>query len=107
MAHPKKIIGSPAGLPVIVSPVNDLLGLAICEGIEDALSVYAATGLGAWAAGGATFLPKLADAVPSYVECVTVFAHGDAAGQAGEGALARSLSNKGVAVSVTGDADGR
>ena len=76
MAHPKKIIGSPAGLPVIVSPVNDLLGLAICEGIEDALSVYAATGLGAWAAGGA-------------------------------GALARSLSNKGVAVSVTGDADGR
>jgi hypothetical protein len=106
LEHPKKIIGSPVGLPVVVAPVNDLLGLAICEGLEDALSVYEATGLGAWAAGGAAFLPKLADAVPSYVECVTIYQHDDAAGQAGAAALARSLSDKGVSVSVTGGAHG-
>ena len=104
--HPKKIIGSPGGLPVVVAPVNDLLGLAICEGLEDALSVSEATGLGGWAAGGAGFLPKLADAVPSYVECVTIYQHDDAAGQAGVAALARSLSDKGVSVSVTGGAHG-
>jgi hypothetical protein len=34
---PNKImIGSPGGLPIIIAPPNDLLGLAITEGLEDA-----------------------------------------------------------------------
>ena len=37
-------------MPIVLAPVNDGLGLAITEGIEDALSVHLATGLGAWAA---------------------------------------------------------
>jgi Toprim domain len=96
--HPKKTIGSPAGLPIAVAPVNDLLGLAITEGLEDALSVAEATGLGVWAAGGASFMPKLAAAVPSYVECVTIFAHADQAGRKGARDLERLLLNRGIEV---------
>ena len=40
------------GSPIVVAPLNDGLGLAITEGIEDALSIHIATGLGAWATGG-------------------------------------------------------
>ena len=36
------------------------MGLGIAEGFEDALSIHQATGLGAWASGGASFMPKLA-----------------------------------------------
>ena len=58
---PNKItIASPAGRPMVLAPVSDLFALVICEGVEDALSVHLATGLGAWAAGGGSFLPKLA-----------------------------------------------
>ena len=74
---PGKIaVGAHSSVPIVVAPVNDLLGLAICEGVEDALTA-AAIGLGAWAAGGATFMPALAAAIPNYVECVTIFAHAD------------------------------
>jgi hypothetical protein len=76
--RPNKItIASPAGLPMVLAPVNDLMGLAITEGCEDALSVHSATGLGAWASGGRTFMPKLASAVPDYIEAVTICAHDD------------------------------
>jgi putative DNA primase/helicase len=76
--EPNKItIASPAGKPMVVAPINDLLGLAICEGVEDALSTHQATGLGAWASGGDVLLPKLADAVQDYVEAVTICAHSE------------------------------
>lgn len=101
--HPKKIIGSPKGLPLVVSPINDGLGLAVTEGLEDALSVAEATGLGVWASGGATFLAKIADSIPHYVEAVTIYAHADAAGQAGAEALARDCEVRGRSVSITGD----
>ena len=39
----KKITGPGMGVPIVISPPNDLLGLAITEGIEDGLSVYQAT----------------------------------------------------------------
>ena len=65
-------LGLPRGAPIVLAPVNDGLGLAITEGIEDGLSVYAATGLGVWAAGSAPLMPALADAVPNYVQCVTI-----------------------------------
>ena len=50
----KLIIGSPGGMPITLAPANDLLALAIAEGIEDALALHHALGIGAWAAGGAS-----------------------------------------------------
>ena len=77
---------------------NDLLGLAITEGIEDGLTAYAATGLGVWAACTAGRMPALADAVPDYIEAVTIFAHPDPAGQRGAVALADTLDARGIEV---------
>ena len=85
-------------MPIVVAPANDLLAISIHEGIEDALSAHEATGLGAWASGGAPFLPHLADAVPSYIETVTVVAHSDEAGRIGARELARRLVARGFKV---------
>jgi hypothetical protein len=98
----KLIIGSPRGMPIILAPPNDLLGLAICEGIEDALTAHAATGLGAWAAGAAGFMPKLAAVVPSYIEAVTIFAHADKAGEAGARQLATVIRRRGIEIRIEG-----
>jgi putative DNA primase/helicase len=84
------------GTPVVLAPVNDGLGLAITEGIEDALSIAEATGLGVWAALGAGRMASLADAVPAYVECVTICGHRDPAGERGARELAARLSERGV-----------
>src|SRR5262249_40690561 len=73
----KRMLGPSRGLPLVVAPPNDLLGLAITEGIEDAASVHQVTGLGAWAAGCANRLPGLAEAVPNFIETVTIYAHDD------------------------------
>jgi hypothetical protein len=74
-------LGRTAGWPIVLAPLNDSLGLAITEGAEDALSIHAATGLGAWCSGGASRLPALADAVPSYCDCVTVVVDDDRDGR--------------------------
>jgi hypothetical protein len=76
----KIMIGKSVGFPIVLAPVNDGLGLAIAEGIEDALSLHEATGLGAWAAGSASRLPALVERIPGYVECVSISADGDDAG---------------------------
>lgn len=91
---PNKItIASPAGMPIVLAPMNDLMGLAITEGIEDALSVHQATGLGAWAAGSAPFLPKLVAAIGQLsVDCVTVFVDDDDAGRRHAHELAAALA---------------
>jgi len=91
---PNKImIASPAGNPIAVAAMSDSMwGLAITEGIEDALSIHAATGLGAWATGSASHMPKLATAiVRAEPECVHVFADGDVAGQRHAHELAAEL----------------
>jgi hypothetical protein len=98
----KLIIGRPLGRPIVLAPPNDLLGLAVCEGLEDGLTVHEATGLGAWAAGAAGFMPKLADTVPHYIEAVTIFAHPDAAGERGARQLAAALRQRGIEVAVEG-----
>ena len=78
---PNKVtVGSPAGQPIVLAPLNDLLGLAITEGIEDALSLHAASGLGAWAAGGASHMRALAAAVPDHVDWFRIVADGDETG---------------------------
>lgn len=95
----KLTIGSPAGMPMVLAPMGDLLGLGICEGVEDALSVHCATGLGAWASGGAGFMPKLIAAIEILAareydaspDCVTIFAHADPAGQRSARELAEAL----------------
>ena len=74
---PKLTIGSPLGKPIVLAPPNDLNGLGITEGTEDALTVHEAIGLGAWAAGSAPFMPALADTVPDYIKAVTIYAHAD------------------------------
>jgi hypothetical protein len=102
-AKPNKInIASPAGKPMVVAPINDLVGLAICEGVEDALSTHQATGLGAWASGGDVFLPKLADAVEDYVEAVTVYAHSEERAQRCVCELADALNVRGIDIFIEG-----
>jgi len=77
----KIMIGTPRGWPIVLAPVNDGLGLAVTEGIEDGLSIFEATGLGVWAAGAASFLPALAAAVPSYIDVVSIVADPDEVGR--------------------------
>ena len=92
----KLMLGSSAGLPIVLAPPNDGLGLVIAEGIEDALSAHQATGLGAWAAGSATRLPALADHVPEYIVCVTVLVDDDEAGRINAGELVERLAARGI-----------
>jgi hypothetical protein len=103
----KIMIAGPSGSPIVIAPPNDLLGLAICEGIEDALSIHEATGLGAWAAGSAPHLGKLADAVPSYIDCVSVFVDDDAdqQGERNAAQLAKQLKARGIFAEVLPLAD--
>jgi hypothetical protein len=97
---PKLIVGRPLGRPIVLTPPNDLLALAITEGIEDALTAHAALGMGTWAAGSAGMMPSLADKVPDYIEAVTVFAHADKAGQEGARELAKRLHRRGIEVFI-------
>ena len=94
----KIMIGSSGGSPIVIAPVNDLGGLAVAEGIEDALSVRDVCGLGVWASGAASRLPALADAVPDYVESVSILVDTDEAGARNSNELARRLRNVGVEV---------
>jgi hypothetical protein len=106
----KLIVGSPTfkigddvfGLPIVVAPPNDLFGLAITEGIEDALTAHQMTGLGAWAAGAAGFMLKLAAVVPDYIEAVTIYAHPDKAGQDGAQELVTALRQRRTEAVVEG-----
>jgi hypothetical protein len=82
--------------PIWLAPVNDMGGLAIAEGIEDAISVHAATGLGAWAAG--TAMPAMADHIPAYVESVTIMVDADPVGEKNANELAEKLDAKGLEV---------
>jgi hypothetical protein len=91
----KIMIGRSVGSPIVLAPPNDLMGLSIAEGIEDALSAHDATGLGAWAAGCASRTPALAAAVPTYIDCVTVVADDDAEGRRHAAELAARLQARG------------
>lgn len=92
----KMMIGTPLGSPIVLAAPGDLAGLAITEGIEDALSVHEATGLGAWAAGAASFMPALATAVPGWIECITILVDDDNAGRANAYLLADRLEQLGI-----------
>jgi hypothetical protein len=91
----KIMIGSSAGYPIVVAPANDLLGLCVAEGIEDALSIHEVTGLGAWAAGSASRMPALAAVLPSYIEVLNIAVDDDEAGQRHAGELAARANARG------------
>ncbi len=109
------MIGRSLGSPIVLAPVNDLFGLAIAEGIEDALSVHEATGLGAWAAGSASRLPALAEAISPYkfkrkignlpvpssddpwtMESVTIMVDNDVDGRRHAAKLAELITARGI-----------
>lgn len=94
----KIMMGAVSGSPIVLAPMNDSLGLAVTEGIEDALSIHAATRLGAWAAGSASHMAKLGDAVPDYTDSVTIVVDDDEAGHKGAEALAERLKDRGIHV---------
>jgi phage/plasmid primase-like uncharacterized protein len=100
--EPKIIVGSPGNLPIVIAPANDLFAIGVFEGIEDALTVHETTGLGAWVAGSAGRMPKLAHVIPNYVECLTIYAHADQAGQHGAYELAQALDRRGIEVLIEG-----
>jgi hypothetical protein len=74
-------LGPANGWPIQLAVINDSLGFGIGEGIESGLSIAQRTGLGVWAAGSAPFMPALAETVPHYVECVSVFGETDGSGK--------------------------
>jgi hypothetical protein len=94
----KFMVGPSAGWPIVLAPPNDGLALVIAEGIETALSMHQATGLGAWAAGSAGRMPPLANVIPDYVECVTIATEEDEAGMRGASELAGRLNAPGIEV---------
>jgi phage/plasmid primase-like uncharacterized protein len=98
----KIMLGVCKGAPITMSPPNDLLGMAVTEGIEDGLSVYQATGLGVWAAGSAGFMPALASLIPDYIDTVTIYAHDDETGRNNAINLARAIKARGIEVLVQG-----
>jgi hypothetical protein len=94
----KITIGTGNRSPIVLAPPNDGLGLAIAEGIEDALSAHEATGLGAWAAGTAGRLAAIAEVVPDYIESVTILVDADPNGEKNSTELARRLVARGIEV---------
>jgi hypothetical protein len=92
----RRMLGRIKGSPLALMPPNDGNAIVIAEGIESALAAHIATGLGAWAAASAGFLPALADEVPDFVECVAVFVEDDPAGTRGAEKLLRRISARGV-----------
>lgn len=92
----KIMLGASNGLPIVLAAPNDLFGLGIAEGIEDALSLHATTGLGAWAAGSASRMPALAGAVPNYIEAATLAVDDDEAGRRHARELGERLRARGI-----------
>jgi Toprim domain len=96
----KIMLGFSTGSPIVLGATNDLLGLSVTEGIEDGLSVAEALGTGVWAAGSASRLPALADAIPFWVEYVTIVADDDADGRRHALELHRRILGRRIAARV-------
>jgi hypothetical protein len=96
----KRMLGPVSDQPIMLAPPNDMLGLVLTEGIEDALSLHQVTGLGAWAGGSAGHMAKLGSVVPDYIDCVTIAEDLNEAGRKATGALASQLRSRGIEVRV-------
>lgn len=104
----KIMIGHSKGWPIVLSEPTDGLALIVAEGIENALSGFEATGFCAWAAGSASRLLALADAIPSWAECLTIIADDDADGRRYAASLAQAAKARGLEVRlrIIGQTDG-
>jgi hypothetical protein len=87
----KIMIGHSIGSPLVLAPSGDMAGLAITEGIEDALTMHEVSGLGAWAAGSASRLPAFANVIPSYIDSVTICVDDDPDGHRHSATLADQI----------------
>jgi Toprim domain len=96
----KLTVGSGHHMPIVLAPPNDNLGLIVAEGIEDALSAHAATGLGAWAAAGAGRMARMAEMVPIYIDQVTVIADDNEVGLKGAMGLSARLRDRGISAEI-------
>jgi Toprim domain-containing protein len=94
----KIMIGHSKGWPIVLSAPTDGLALIVAEGNESTLSGFEATGLYAWAAGSASRMPALANAVPSWAESVTILADDDIDGRRHAVALANALKERPIEV---------
>ena len=98
VSQPRMTLGPARGGAVRLAPIG--ADLALCEGVEDGLSVMQATGTPAWACLGtsglrAVVLPPLPSA-----SMVTIFADGDEAGEKAARELAERLAGEGRRVSI-------
>jgi hypothetical protein len=91
----KITVGSPAGLPIIISPPDGSGRLVIVEGIEEGLSIFFATGCQVWAAGSASFMPSLAARVPPLAR-VSIVTDADPAGDRAYRSLRDGLNRRGI-----------
>ena len=103
----KVIIGRCLSAPIVLSAMNDSLGLAVTEGIEDGLSIFESTGLGVWVAGAAGRMPALATTIPRYADTVSIIADGDAAGQRAAHDLAVRLRDRSIDAEIINLDDSR
>jgi len=94
----KIMVGHSVGSPIVLAAPNDLFGMSIAEGIEDGLTVHQSTGLGAWAAGSASRMPALADALPSWIGCVTALVDDDVDGRRHAVTLTNRIRARGVEI---------
>lgn len=102
--QPQKVIfGRPRGHPLVLGPPCDGLALVVGEGIETVLSDHVGSGLEPWAAGAASLMPALADAVPNVVEAVTILQEKDEAGRRCAGELAARLHSRDIEPWLTED----
>jgi hypothetical protein len=91
----KITIGRCVGSPIVCGPFSDSNnGLVIAEGVEDTLVAFEVMKVAAWAAGGASRMPALADAVPDWVDSVSILVDDDPAGRLGARRLAERLHNR-------------
>ncbi|MCA1444709.1 toprim domain-containing protein [Ensifer sp. IC4062] len=78
----KRMLGTDTtGCPLVVAEPQGSSHLAISEGIEDALSLFQAVGVAAWASGSAGRMPALADRIPPWARQVTIVEDDDRPGQ--------------------------
>jgi hypothetical protein len=97
----KFTIGKGFVAPIVLAPPNDLLGMVVAEGIEDALNAHEASGLGAWAAGGAWRMPALGDLIPAFIEVVTIVVDENDAGRTNSHKLMARLRDRKIEVRLT------
>ena len=93
----KTMLGKVSGSPIVIAPPK-CDTLVIAEGVEDALSIYKATGLGCWAAGSAAHLPKLIPSVPTQISNIVVSQDNDKSGTEAVQKLLENASARGICI---------